>query len=941
MSMLSFKPAVPDEDPRRREDQPKEKVFLEHYSWLAECAQSITHGQRDQAEDLVHDVFVQFLAKDLDAASITDIRWYLNGILRNLHLLQLRRATRHPVQQLSLLDHDSALVGLRVQSSVEQLQSADLLARACDFVCYRKETSLTASVLILRFFHGYYPGELSLLLRAKRKAVDKWIERGRTEAKQYVESPYPLPDGSGTERRAPSGASPNAFLRRLRERIFDSCTTECSVLTASPDELGVKELAHLVSCRSCLDRRSRKMGLAHVAERMADDISDRDDGRPLGGSGGSGDRWPMRSRREPSKGEILRRAYGRRRELFEHRPKEISLSFDGQPRATLLVNAPTNTLNLSLDRKEVPNSIAIMSEQEFRFLILDHDDLTSSVRRVHRLPLSDQRYLQVVVTPETLGPSIQLVYEDPFLLTGPSDAQEAEPGATKAQNPIPTFPSERADFATAFEPGWRAALRGKLQSLIPAMNPLLTSAIVLGAISVLCFVFWLRSVPSLPAGELLNHAQTSERAAVAANRPGVIYEKVTIRTQKRSLERTIYRDAQGVRRPRRQQLSPEDEQLKNHLASADVNWDAPLSAVDYAEWRHRSGPTRDSVTRSGQHLLTLTTTPIEDSPVLKETITVRDVDFHAVDRTIVLRDSGTIEIAELNYDVLPWGAVNQDWFEPLTGQMATDGPGMLPALHVPHRLTDLELDEAELEVRIALNQLHADSGEQIHMSRAANGIQVKGVVETGQRKQQIVARLLQVPHVHASVVSVDELGSYPRSGSPPDAGQPIHVYSVESEPSPLERYMRESKLSTDQLVLISHSLLDGGLKIQQAAVHLSELQPRIKGANQLPADMQNQLAGLSRTYVNTIEAGLDANKRILVSLGLDHTSQPAGESSAPEGDLDQQVRRYQELSQELITSATGQSRPAEAIAGELANTSTRIRLHLAQQPATIPSADDQ
>jgi DNA-directed RNA polymerase specialized sigma24 family protein len=179
MTLLSFKPVAPDGAPRHPGDRQKEKMFLECYSWLVECALNITHGQRERAEDLVHDVFVRFLDNDKNIASISDVRGYLNGMVRNLHLLQLRRATRHSVQSLTLVDYDSALVGLRTWNSVEQLQSADLLLRACDFACYRKEAALTSSVLILRFFHGFYPGEICRLLRAKRKAVDKWIERGR------------------------------------------------------------------------------------------------------------------------------------------------------------------------------------------------------------------------------------------------------------------------------------------------------------------------------------------------------------------------------------------------------------------------------------------------------------------------------------------------------------------------------------------------------------------------------------------------------------------------------------------------------------------------------------------------------------------------------------------------------------------------------------------
>jgi DNA-directed RNA polymerase specialized sigma24 family protein len=949
MTLFTFKLPIPDGAVRRSEDSSRERMFLEHYSWLRECALNITHGQRDRSEDLVHDVFLQFLDKDLDVASVADVRGYLNGILRNLHLLQLRRATRHPAQPLSLFDHDSALIGLRVWTSAEQLQCADLLVQACDFACHRKETSLAASVLILRYFHGYYPGEICLLLRTERKVIYRWIDRGRTEAKQYMESPYALPGCEGPERKTlPSGPSPNAFLRRLRERIFNSCTTDCSILSRDRQKLGVKELAHLVSCQPCLERCSRKIGLADVAERMADDISDRDDGRPQGGVGGSGQILPLRSDRKPSRRSFLRQAYARRRERFEHRPKEISLAFDGQLRATLVVNAPTNTLHLSLDRKELPDSIAILSEQEFHFLILDRRELSCSERRIHRLTLSDNRFLEVTVTPETLGPCVHVVYEDPLFLALATASENCDLQTITVEEPVLSFPPRSFAPVQGARAAWRAAWRGQLGSLVPAMNPFLASAMVLGVASLLCLVLWLRSGTSLSAGDLLDQAQTSDRGSVVSNRAGVIYERVAIRTQHRTVERTICRDAQGVRRTRNRQLSYEDQQLKDKLASAGVNWDAPLSAVDYAEWRRRSGPTRDRVTRSGQHLLTLTTTPLADAAVLKETFTVRDTDFHAVDRTVELRDSGTVEIAQLNYDVLPWAAVNQDWFEPLPAGAATDAPGILStlAVHAPRMLSALELDEAELETRIALHQLNADAGERIHLARTSDGIQVKGVVDTDARKQELISRLSQLRHVRASFLSVEELGSHPQSGSPFSAGEPLRVYSVEAQASPLERYLRDKKLPVDELASISQSLLDGGLRIQQAEVHFYELQPRFQGVDQLSVNLQGQLADLSLTYLRTIETGLDANNKTLQSLGLDDSNATATppESSAPgesaNQSLDQPIRRYQELCQEVIAGGTGQSRSAPAIATELTTASARIRLSLRQLSATVPRAHE-
>ncbi len=279
------------------------------------------------------------------------------------------------------------------------------------------------------------------------------------------------------------------------------------------------------------------------------------------------------------------------------------------------------------------------------------------------------------------------------------------------------------------------------------MNPTLATALVLAVVTSVLLVLGVRQQRQKTVADLINHATAADPSLRSAAEPGVIYQKVAIRTTRRTLERTIYRDAQGRRHPRRRQLSAEDEQLRTRLADAGVNWDAPLSVVDYAQWRRRSSVTRDAVTRTGQHLLTLSTTPEADGEVLKETITVRDTDFHAVDRTVELRDRGTIEIAELSYDVLPWAAASPDWFEPLPGAIATEG--VLPAPRSHHVLSEQVLDEAELEARIALHQLHADTGERIRLARNAGAIHVKGVVDTDVRKRELLARLAELPHVEA------------------------------------------------------------------------------------------------------------------------------------------------------------------------------------------------
>ena len=40
-----------------------ERVFVEQYDWMIQSATNLTRGQRERAEDLVHDAFVQFQVK--------------------------------------------------------------------------------------------------------------------------------------------------------------------------------------------------------------------------------------------------------------------------------------------------------------------------------------------------------------------------------------------------------------------------------------------------------------------------------------------------------------------------------------------------------------------------------------------------------------------------------------------------------------------------------------------------------------------------------------------------------------------------------------------------------------------------------------------------------------------------------------------------------------
>ena len=737
----------------------------------------------------------------------------------------------------------------------------------------------------------------------------------------------------------------------LRAKVFRSCTGECfgsSLLEAKYEQPGqsftTAELAHLVSCPECLDRANRLLSLPLLSERSPDETIGRDTPQGPGGSAGASPTLvSSRSKRKPEDPQRLRKRMERcLQEVNQHRPQRLLIAVDGDIRASQRVTAQLSELRVELRPMEKPTFIEVLSEQSIclAFVLVQTLIPEGGLQQVQEIELSDDRTMKVAVSFAAESPTIQVVYNDPLIAM---DAAMEEDAAESFPVTVPKFEgiSSPATPWIVTITDLSMQLRRRLTRLLfPRMNPFLAGAMLFALCSVVCFVLWTKSGPRISARTLLTRAEQSDAWVPSSGHPEVIYQKVRISSPGHTMERAIYRDPGRKRRPKHQPLSADDQWLKDRLNLADVNWDEPLSAINYREWHDRQLAKKDVVTSTGKDLLTLTTSTERNSAVVQETLTVRESDFHPVERTIELRGQGTVEIAELNYDVMPWGAVNQDWFEPLAGHAVTDAAGMHAALHLPLVLSNLELDEAELAARIVLNQLRADTGEQIHLTRGVAGVDVKGVVDTDARKQQLVSRLALLPHVHSSILSVEEIGSRPPTRSAIGSGQPVEAYSFEAQPSPLEQYLREKKMPLDQLGAISQSLLDESLKIQQAEVHLSELQQRFREANQLPADRQNQLAELSRNYINTIQAALDGNQHTLFALGLDGAEQAMSSpnSTSAGGDLNQQVRRYQELCQQLITNGTGDPASAGTIVGNLRTSSALIHSSATQINASISTA---
>ncbi len=90
-----------------------EELFMQRYEQLRMWALRLVLGDQQQAEDLLHDAFIHFTLHRSLIEHVQNLDAYLYTMLRNLPLSQARRLARTPQGHLSLLDYDSADIGLQ------------------------------------------------------------------------------------------------------------------------------------------------------------------------------------------------------------------------------------------------------------------------------------------------------------------------------------------------------------------------------------------------------------------------------------------------------------------------------------------------------------------------------------------------------------------------------------------------------------------------------------------------------------------------------------------------------------------------------------------------------------------------------------------------------------------------------------------------------------
>lgn len=259
-----------------REATSYDLFFQENYEALQRWAMQITGYDRELSEDLVHDVYLRFSNRFNTYENIDSVHGYLYTALRNAHLTHLRRKTRS--NQIPLTDFEQLGELLPAIDPRDTFKVHDQLRAICHYVRRRKSNSISASILILRFVHGYFSAEVARIVNRSRNAVEARLHKARREVSVYLsEDSSGIPNDKTVQQEVFLNSDFNEdgdLLRELRAIIFSSSTGRCvqtewlrTFYRKNSGGLAREELSHIVSCAECLDNVNKLLQMPTLKNR--------------------------------------------------------------------------------------------------------------------------------------------------------------------------------------------------------------------------------------------------------------------------------------------------------------------------------------------------------------------------------------------------------------------------------------------------------------------------------------------------------------------------------------------------------------------------------------------------------------------------------------------------------------------------------------------------
>ena len=298
--------------------------------------------------------------------------------------------------------------------------------------------------------------------------------------------------------------------------------------------------------------------------------------------------------------------------------------------------------------------------------------------------------------------------------------------------------------------------------------------------------------------EIWNNAATGDRSQKVYDEANLLVAGVW---QKADGARLVYHHGSKPR-PQATQLAPADL-----LLGLEDIWQLDPSARVFGDLVVESSAVKVE-RRSTSYVLSYEKERvIGASRLLKATLTLNLSDLRPIEQTLLVQRGGDLReyrFAEASFELLPSSGVNKAVFEmepELTGGARPSGRTgdwahrELTSSRVPPLTGALTpaVASAELEVDVAylLNQAKADRNEQVALTRSAGGsLRVEGIVETDQRKNDLLRALAPVSHNPAVIIDIRTIDEALQRTTTPNSIS-IHQAEVTANTVAVDRELRE------------------------------------------------------------------------------------------------------------------------------------------------------
>ncbi len=755
-----------------------ERLLEEYYGKLQKWGVVLSRGDHAMAQEIVHDLCLHLIVARPDLSQVANLDGYLYTCLRHLYLSAMARSSREALQTVHITDFDSVQLALNVHTSDSLLDRQNELRRICNYAVWRKDSSKSASYFVLHFFHCYARREIAEIACLPIAAIYNKLKVARDEVKSHLEASGKLRIAF---REAPplpelllSPVSSAELFDNLQQTIFDAKDSEClsrealleHYQTASLKPIPCNLLSHVVSCKCCLAAVDR-----HFKRPTGEDRE------PPDGVWSSVDRKDTNSAALDTKSykALMRTVQWQRDRVRDHRPRTLSIAVNGKITAFHDVQSERSTLAARIELPEAAQFIEVFTDQQIRLAMLPIDERPPEGPHLHtqRTKLSDDRWLELVLSFDGLGLHSEVTYFDPAL-AAPMVEEEVDGESSVVEAPRKTALVPASSIEREAESIFARIIRsfhGRSPRFALAGTMIL--AVILGTASYVTYRYY-NHVPE-NANEVLNRSIRMESADLtgetehqilrldATGVDGQALWQGTVDVWKENdTGRTMRRLYDAQRRlvavawygtdgqsgssvgANRRDLSEVDREI-----AASTLWDQDVSARAFQELANQQMQIR-AVGEDYE----LTSAGISSSPAHFVTaMLVLDRHLHVVGETLRVSDDSSIRevrFVETNYERRPSASVPATVFEPtdLDAHSAVNGGLSFPGDRSDHALfgSNMRLVQLQIAVLYQLNKLGADTGEPIEVIRTQDGrVRISGAVADEVRKREINAALEALP----------------------------------------------------------------------------------------------------------------------------------------------------------------------------------------------------